>query len=440
MKKIKILVIDDDKYFKLAIKPIVEKFGLIEEASNAAEAITLINNNHYDLALIDMQIETDRDGLEILKLTNQKSIKSLILSSYDDPETIKEAYQNGCKHFLAKLNYTKNLEAYLKTVIKEISKPKNKLEYITKDSKLLEQISKLENTNLMGQNIFLTGETGVGKSLIAKYLHLTCYDNKQNFIHLNCSSISENLLESELFGHKKGAFTGAANDQVGKLELANEGTLFLDEIATMPMSMQQKLLKAIDDKEFYPVGSTKPVKSNFTLISATCEDLFQLISEGKFRKDLFFRISGFNIDIPPLRQRPYDIRPLIEYFVKIASRRVFIEECAFKTLESYKWPGNIRELKKAIDMLCLNTSGIITKTHVQNIFEQSKDSFLDENLLTHTQKNFIKDNGLREFIKSIEKQVVKEILELNKGKVSHTIKELKISASAFYRIFDNLQT
>jgi transcriptional regulator with PAS, ATPase and Fis domain len=382
-----------------------------------------------------MQMDTDECGVEVLKETKLKKIHSIILSSYDNDEITEKSYLNGCQHFLTKIHYIKSLPSYLKNFIN--SRSVSEVDYITNDAKLLCTLQNLKSLNLSEQSIFINGETGVGKSLIGKAIHRFSHFDFNNFVHLNCAEVSEDLLESTLFGHKKGSFTGAIEDKKGLLEVANGGTLFLDEIATMPTHMQQKLLKALDEKTFYPLGSNTAIKSSFTLITATCEDLFDLIAKGKFRKDLFFRISGFNIEIPPLRDRKEDIKDLIKLFSAKLQRKIVFKECALDKLSAYSWPGNIRELKKVIDLLSQEKSGVIDQTSVQKYLNSNSNN-ADRSYLTTDQKTLITDMGLRSFIKKIEQEIVKESLSRNKGKITHTIKELKISSSAFYRVFENL--
>lgn len=438
---LRILVIDDDQYFRLGLRSALSQFGLIEEAATEDQAIDLLTSNFYDLAIIDMQIDQDDSGLRILKESRKAGTHSIIMSSVTDENIIELAYQYGCDHFLGKLNYRQNLETYVKKFIRNSSQDIEKFlssEYITCDSDLITQLKHISQIDLKEKAIFISGETGVGKSQLAKIIHKLTYDEGSNFVHLNCSEIPENLIESELFGHLKGAFTGAESNKEGKLLLANGGTLFLDEIATMPTIMQQKLLKAIDEGTFYPLGSTTPVKTKFTLITATCEDLFEKVSTGSFRKDLFFRISGLNLDIKPLRERKGDIELLLKYFIKDSARRFVIKSDAMETLKNYQWPGNIRELKKTVELLSLKTVGIINNTELPAfVFNVTKNT--SNKMLTDGQKNYIANNGLRPFIKELEKQVIRETISKYQGKITYAIKELKISTSAFYRIFDSIK-
>ncbi len=436
--KITILLCDDDKYFRMAVKEVLAEHGLVYEAESEVEAEELLNKQHFDLALIDMDIDGPKSGINLLKETKFKNIHSIILSSQKDDAIIEEAYNSGCDHFLAKSQYRTYLEPYIHSFkrshfTQDFAKF-FKEKYITQDPELIEKITDLSKVNLKNKTVFITGETGVGKTLIGELLHHQNYAKDKPFIHLNCAEISENLIESELFGHEKGSFTGANSKKIGKLELANGGTLFLDEIGTMPMPMQQKLLKALDQNTFYPVGSDQPVHSQFTLITATCEDLFDKIAKEQFRKDLFFRVSGLNLDIKPLRERHDDIPLLIKHFLQSSHRRVILKEEAIAKLKTYDWPGNIRELRKKIELLTTNGNGIILAKDINFNFPGAEV----QSNLTSNQKDFIKEKGLREFIKMIEEESIKMTLKQNRGKISKSIKELKISSSAFYRIYENI--
>lgn len=441
--KIHILIVDDDKYFRIALKNLLNDHAIFTEAESESEATKLIDTNFFDIALIDMNIDGPKSGINILQNTKSKKIHSIMLSSCIDDEKIEEAYTTGCDHFLAKAYYKEHLIPYVHKYRKQLfdngSKNFFKTKFLTEDHVLKTKIQEMCEISLKNKSVLITGETGVGKSLVGELLHEQNYDSSKPFIHINCSEIAENLMESEFFGHKKGSFTGAIADKKGKLELADGGTLFLDEVATMSLSMQKKLLKAIESKSFYPLGAHEEVKSNFTLITATCEDLFSKISKEEFRKDFFFRISGINLHISPLRERPNDIQLLIKHFLACAPRKIIVKQEAIELLEQYEWSGNTRELKKEIEYLCLKNKGIIEPSDVA-LNGARMQSSTNEEYLTVDQKNYIADHGLRSFIKNIEEQSIKETLTKHQGKITHAIKELKISSSAFYRIFENLKT
>ena len=440
-----ILLVEDDKYFRMGIKDVLMKHGITLEAETPERAREILKDQKIDLAIVDIHLGDDPLGLEVLAKTRELSIPSIVLSSSEDDEITEKAYELGCSHFLAKRHYRKHLDSYVRQLLK--ASGKNSLDgffqqsFITQDLDIIKQIKQLSQMNLAGKSIFIGGETGVGKSLIGKLIHQLNFDSNAPFVHLNCSEVPENLIEAELFGHKKGAFTGADKDRPGRLKLADGGVLFLDEIATMPMLMQQKLLKALDEKTFFPVGASKMESSNFTLVSATCEDLFEKVHNHQFRKDLFFRISGLNIEIKPLRKRNGDINLLIEYLLKKSPRRIVIKQAAMEALQGYSWPGNARELIKTCELLTLKSQGVVDLADLpDHILVNAKNSEMERNpLLTDSQKAFIQENGLKEFIKILEKLVVQETLEANQGKIAQTIKDLKISSSAFYRIYDTLK-
>lgn len=437
-----ILLVEDDKYFRLGIKDILLKHGVVLEADNVEDANEHLSKQFFDLAIVDMHLGDEPLGLKVLEKARQKGIRTIVLSSAEDDEITEKAYKLGCRHFLAKKYYRKHLESY---ITKLLRKDQNKIfesffqkSFITQDQALKDQIQKICDFDLKGKAVFLGGETGVGKTLVGKLIHKLNFDDCCPLIHLNCSEIPETLLEAELFGAKKGSYTGADKDRKGKLELANGGILFLDEIATMPKSMQQKLLKALDEKTFYPVGADLPVKSEFTLISATCQDLKKMIQEGEFREDLYYRITGLNLTIPPLRQRRSDINLLLKSALAESPRRIVIKQETKKILENYPWPGNVRELLKIADTLSMQDEGIISPSDLPNNIRNSEPECSDSGNHAAYDEDFILENGLKAYIKLVEKESVRKVLRKNSGKISKTIKDLKLSSSAFYRIHDSL--
>lgn len=428
-----ILIIEDDKYSRLNLREILQSYGILEEAADIATARQKLAERFYDIVLTDIELGQG-SGVDLIQEIVRKGSHCIVVSSYEGEETIEKAYSLGAKHYLSKFKLKEQLPIYINKFLQNKNSKLQKFladEFITQDKELISDLQRLAEINWKNQTLFISGPTGTGKSLLGKLIHELTHPDAP-LVHLNCSEIAENLLESELFGHEKGAFTGADQKKEGKLKLANGGTLFLDEVATMPISMQQKLLKALDEKTFYPVGSTTPITSNFTLITATCENLQQKMEKKEFREDLYFRISGFKFHLKPLSSRADDIGPLLKYYQKKALRRYVIKPDAMELLKQYSWPGNVRELNKVHDQLSQIMGGIIDSSHIMGLIQSSKTT--PENFSMESWDDFVKEHGLRNFISQIEKRAVEESLKRNNGKITACIKELKISSSAFYRI------
>lgn len=431
-----ILIIEDDKYARLNLREILKPYGIVDEATDAASAFQKLNERTYDLVLTDIELGSN-SGVEIIPTIVRKGAHCIVVSSYECEEVIEKAYNLGAKHYLAKFKLKEFLPIYINKFLQERSARFEhflKEEFITQDEELIQDLKNLCDINWKNQSLFISGPTGTGKSLLGKLIHdITHTDSK--LIHLNCAEVAENLLESELFGHEKGAFTGADQRKDGKLKLAQGGTLFLDEVGTMPLSMQQKLLKALDEKTFYPVGSSTPVKTDFTLITATCEDLQAKIARREFREDLFFRISGFQFRLKPLCERTNDVEILLRHFQKSSSRRFVIKPEAMEALKKYPWPGNVRELMKLSERLSQNLNGVIDLNAIKT-FLKATPSIPNA---TEGWEEHVLQYGLRSYINYMEKKAVEESMKRNSGKITACIKELKISSSAFYRILQDHQ-
>lgn len=429
----RILIIEDDKYLRLHLLDILSKYGLLEEASSFKEAKTLITENHYDVVVTDIELG-DGISLELLPLVRLKGAACIVISSHQDDEFIEKAYNLGAQHFLSKQNIRRDLPRYIELIsndkLKEIDLFFQK-DFITQDKQLINDITQLSQISLTNRHILITGPSGVGKSHLGKLIHQLSGSSGE-LVHINCSEIPENLIESELFGHVKGAFTGADKERLGKLTLAHRGTLFLDEVGTMPLSMQQKLLKAIDEKTYYPVGSNIPQKIEFTLITATCENLEEKIGDKSFREDFFYRISGVSLNIPALRMRTGDIDLLVAKFIRDSSRKFIIKNEALELIKSLSWPGNIRELFKFLERIQDSGIGIISKDKIREFIGKTPDAD------PSTDINQIISIGLKDYIAQIERMAVTQTMLKHNGKVTNCIKELKISASAFYRILKEI--
>ncbi|OUR93675.1 hypothetical protein A9Q84_19620 [Halobacteriovorax marinus] len=456
-KTLNFLVLEDDDLARLNLVSLLKEHGLVREARNSKEAFDYLNSETFDIAWIDLDLEVDLIGLEVVPEAVRNGAYSVVLSGREEDEYIEEAYNRGCEDYLSKPFDKESLLLVLRKY--KILSSEGKLrkffsrKYVTQDESLIGNLHILQEIVGSNKPVFIKGPTGTGKTLISKLIHELVFDDMKKFIHLNCSEIPENLLESELFGYEKGAFSGAESSKKGKLELADGGTLFLDEIATMPMMLQKKLLKAIDEKTFYPLGSEKEIKSNFRLVSATCENLEEMVKDGSFREDLYFRIEGFNIDLPAIKNRKGDIPLLIKHFLGKGGRRIVLSAEAKNLLTNYDWPGNIRELQKVIEVLQSKSHGVIKvndlpkhisglKVNTTNEVQSSIEHFspmVQGGVLSHSQVEFIRHNGLKAFIEKVEEEALKVLYKENDEKVRKTLSILKVSNSSFYRIMERLK-
>jgi DNA-binding NtrC family response regulator len=432
-----ILIIEDDKYARLNLREILGPFGILDEAADTETAFVKLKDNFYDIVITDIELG-DGSGVDIIPTIIRKGSHCIVVSSYEHEDVIEKAYALGASHYLSKFKLRDQLPVYIHKFLQTKSARFEKFlneEFITQDTETIQELRRLCEINLKNQNLFISGSTGTGKSLLGKLIHDITHPDAP-LVHLNCSEISETLLESELFGHEKGAFTGADHKKDGKLKLANGGTLFLDEVATMPLSMQQKLLKALDEKTFYPVGSSTPIRSDFTLISATCEGILEKVQRKEFREDLYFRLSGFHFHLKSLSERPDDVELLIKFFQKKSSRRFVIKTEAIEAMKKYTWPGNIRELSKVCERFSQSLSGIVDLNLVKKTIIPQGQSSIPK---VEGWEDYVQNHGLRSYITNLEKRAVEESMKRNNGKITACIKELKISSSAFYRILQDHQ-
>lgn len=435
-QKLSFLIIEDDKYARLNLREILSPFGVIDEAADIETADKRLGERFYDIVLTDIELGED-SGVTLIEKIVRKGSHCIVVSSFENEEIIEKAYTLGARHYLSKFRLKDQLPVYVQKFIHARESKFEKViqeDFITQDQELIADLRRLCEVNWKNQSLFISGPTGTGKSLLGKLIHEVTHP-QANLVHLNCSEIAENLLESELFGHEKGAFTGADQKKEGKLKLAHGGTLFLDEVATMPIGMQQKLLKALDEKTFYPVGSSTPVRAEFTLITATCEDIEGKIASKEFREDFYHRITGFKFHLKPLCERSNDIELLVKYFQKKSARRFVIRAEALTLLKNMPWAGNIRELSKACERFSQSISGIIDVPAVLKMIPQQTN----EKPIMEGWEDHVFQFGLKSYIGQLEKRAVEESLKRNNGKITACIKDLKISTSAFYRILQENQ-
>ncbi|MBF0361142.1 MAG: sigma-54-dependent Fis family transcriptional regulator [Oligoflexia bacterium] len=439
--KLKILVIEDDEYFRKHIAKLLEVYGRITEADNVIMATELIQNRHFDVVLIDITLHGVEAGFSILEQARAKGLFSIMLTDNEKEEYIERAYKIGVNHYLTKDQCEYVIEWIIKdrlnTLKGELASDFFETEYITSNQSLISEIKSIKHRMIGDKSILILGETGVGKTKIAEYFHRMGGGSEHNFVSLNVSSIPETLLESELFGHIKGSFTGADKNKRGLLQIADSGTLFLDEITSIPLSIQKKLLKCLEEKFFYPVGGIQPVKTNFRLISSTCENIYKLIQENQFRVDLFYRINGIILTIPSLRSRKEDIPLLITHFLRKCSRRVFIDKGAMAKLVDYTWPGNIRELKSVVEEMSAKEDGLISEQHLPKEITNKKEEprvIGKKKFITEEQLNFALKFGIKDLLEKIQLDLVRETLNTFNQNHRKSREILGLSKSGFYHI------
>ena len=454
--QMKVLVIDDETNFTDEIEEFLQNQGYISFTSNNVhKGRTILKNQDIDLLILDVRLK-GVSGLDILKEVKQTypKLEVIIVSAHGDMETVITALRNGAIDYLKKpFRHTdiqiaiqrtrkfldlhrviKNMEEKNSLISKNLQE-KIKREFIGESSQIKEILNlALTASKYKDTSVLITGESGTGKENIARIIHYES-DRKDNiFCAVNSSAITDTLLESEFFGHKKGSFTGAISDKKGFFEVSDNGTLFLDEIADMPMNLQAKILRAIEEKTITRVGETDPVATDFRIIAATNHDINQLIDLKKFRLDLLHRLNTIHIHIPPLRERIEDIEPLLRYFVSEFIRKLNkpipqIEKEVIINLKNYSFPGNVRELRNMIEraiILCkgdvLTANDFQTRLYTDTETQKELTNFnLEENEL-----NLIR-LALKE--KSYNQNKSAELLGITRDSLIRRMKKFKIHVS-----------
>ena len=357
MARKSILVVDDEKNQREILETILSGEGYdVTTASSGEAAMKFVESRRFDLVLTDLKM-TGMSGLDLLKeLTNfDKSIIVILLTAHGSVDSAVDALRLGAFDYLQKPYDSEKLLETVDRALKKLSALDTEIVSVSpemdKVKKLILKIAKSNST------VLIRGESGTGKELIARSMHKNSLRSNETFQAVNCAAINENLLESELFGHEKGSFTGAVAEKKGLFEIANNGTLFLDEIGELDIALQAKLLRALQEKEIRRVGGIKEIPIDVRVLAATNRDLLKMTEEKRFREDLYYRLNVLSIEIPPLRERRTDIPVLIDYFVKKhtrgTDRKIEIESAAKKLITDYHYPGNVRQLESAIERAIL---------------------------------------------------------------------------------------
>jgi two-component system response regulator GlrR len=439
MSKEKLLVVDDDSNLLELIKMRLEAAEYeVAISLNADDAVEAVKRDAFDLCVIDLRL-LDRDGISLMGEIHliKPDIPVIILTAHGSIETAVEAVKKGAFNYLTKPFDPQELLLQIKRamenrrLISEIKRLEDLLKerydfanFVTKSEKmqqLLEQVSRVAKTD---STVYIYGESGTGKELIARSIHLASERKDKSFVAINCAAIPETLLESELFGHEKGAFTGAVRTSKGLFAQAHQGTVFLDEIGDMPLSIQAKLLRLLQEQQFYPVGSEKPIIVDVRVIVATNKDLEAEVKNGSFREDLFYRVHVIPINLPPLRERKEDIPILAEHFLKKFSEKMKkgtkgLAPAAVQKLMLYDWPGNVRELENTVEYAVALTQQDIIH---EDIILPAKD------LPAESLK------PLKEAREEFEKIYLIRLLEFTRGNVSKAAKVAGRYRADFYNL------
>jgi two-component system, NtrC family, response regulator AtoC len=438
-----ILLVDDEKLLREALAAYLAHEGYeVHHCSSGEEGIDLLKKNVFDILIADMKLP-GVDGNIVLQeaLSLYPEIIGIIITGYGTVESAVKAMKNGAYDYIAKpfqlveisllvrqaleRRLLKEENAYLKTQLKD----KYRFESIIGNSKPIQEIFQLVET-IAGTNstVLITGETGTGKELIAKAIHFDSHRKDQRIVSINCGAIPESLLESELFGHVKGAFTGAHQSHIGKFEQAHKGTIFLDEIGNMSPALQVKLLRVLQEREFDRVGGTEAVKVDVRIIAATSSNLKKMVERNEFRTDLYYRLNVIPIQLPALRERREDIPLLAKHFVRKHCLNSNLElktlsQEAMKLMMNYHWPGNIRQLENAIEraVALVGSRELILSSHLPHEVQQtSANLFLSEIHIPDEGVNFNTE------ISHVEKELILQSLKKSRGNKKQAAKLLNL--------------
>ena len=440
----KVLIVDDDREVLESLELLLKhEFSQVDTIANPNLIPDCIARESYDLILLDMNfsagINTGNEGIYWLKHILKEDAEAIVIliTAYGDLELAVKAIKIGATDFIQKPWNADKLVASLKTAF-QLRQSKLKLRKLERSNRSLrEDIDKL-HPEFIGEskpmqdvftairkvaktdaNVLITGENGTGKEIVAREIHRQSSRAGEVFVTVDLASLTPTLFESELFGHVKGAFTDARSDRTGKFEMVSGGPLFLDEIGNLPLSLQSKILTALEQHEIIPIGSNKPVPLDFRLVSATNKDLFNLAGEQLFREDLLYRLNTVHIELPPLRDRGDDLVLLAEYFLgkfttKYEKPGMKIGQGTMNRLRQHHWPGNVRELQHAMEnAVIMCETNILTSAD----FNLHAKSYADHRSLN---------------LEEVEKRTIEEALRKNHGRLNETFRELGISRTSLY--------
>lgn len=444
--KIRVLIADDEQTFRETFFTVLTEEGFdVTAVCDGLEAIAAIRKDAYDVVILDIQMP-GADGIKVLRETMglRPDTRIIMVTAFGSVEMAVEAIKLGASEYVMKPiifdDVIMKIEQQWRysqlqrenTELKTALDGQFTIDSIIGDApsmkRIFETIYKVSGSK---SNVLVTGESGTGKEMVARAIHATSPAASKRFIGINCGAIPEGLLESELFGHKKGSFTGADSNKMGLFEAAEGGTLFLDEIAHMPLGCQVKLLRAVEERKIWPVGATEPIDINLRIVAATNRVLLDEIKEGRFREDLYYRLNVVGIHLPPLRERREDIPKLIHFFMakynsEMGKDCIAINDDAMHILTNYEWKGNIRELQNVIERAIIFAEGDTIKASDIGVFSASEISVND------------RDYDLHQAMRDFERQYIVQVLDKFDGNKGKAAKSLGVGLSSLYRKIDEL--
>ena len=457
-----ILVIDDNLSLCKLLANVASKMGYNTVSRHTlADGKKEVLDNPYDVVFLDVNLP-DGNGLEMLPMIRNlpSAPEVIIITGYGNEESAEIAIKNGAWDYIQKTDSPSKIMLPLKRIIQYKSELKGKVPIVLETDGIIgrspEMKSSLESLAMAAGssvNILFTGETGTGKELFAKALHRNSQQAQQNFIVVDCSAIPENLVASILFGYRKGAYTGAEHSQEGLILQADKGTLFLDEVGELPLEMQKVFLRVLQERSIRPIGSKNELKSNFRLISATNQDLDQMVDSGKFRKDLLYRLRTMVIHLPPLRTHPDDIAEIALYHLKRFCSQFGVSMKGFSpdildAMQSYSWEGNVRELVKAVEHAVINagSAGVLFPKHLPEYIriKIAKKSVREDSARKIPFQNSSPGKSILEPLKQIrknaadraEKEYLKELLSLIGTDIDAACRISGLSRSRYYELLN----
>jgi two-component system NtrC family response regulator len=438
-----ILIVDDEKNYLVVLEALLSPEGYeIITADNARSALRLIEESDLDLVLTDMKMP-GVSGMELLEQCKKinPEVPVIMMTAYGTIEMAVQAMKKHAFDYITKPFQNEELKLTIKKALENyrlIKENRRLSEALSEKHKFSNIIGRskpmLRIYDLIGKvayskaSVLITGPSGTGKELIAKAIHYESPRKNRPFVSVNCGALTETLLESELFGHEKGAFTGAVALKKGRFELADGGTLFLDEVGEMPPSLQVKLLRVLQEMEFERVGGTRSLRVDVRVLSASNRNLKETVAEGSFREDLFYRLNVIHIEVPPLRERPEDIRLLVNHFIDKYRRtsgeeKIELSPEVWKSFYAYRWPGNVRELENVIERaVVLNSEGVINQRDLPA-------EFSEKNMELDVDRFIPSDVPLQETLEKIEEQLIRRALKQSGDVQSHAAERLGITKS-----------